>query len=386
MPSAPYLTYIPMEMELDPFLGVVLATAVLLVAVLRRKRGSSRKYKMPPGPRPWPVIGNLNLIGALPHRSIHALSARHGAFMSLRFGSVPVVVGSSVETARFFLRTSDTSFIDRPRMAAGKYTAYDYSDIVWSPCGAYWRQARKLWKAHLFSDRQLRSQEHVRSEELRVLLHALSSSSSAGVAGRGRRAVALKEHLLMYSLNVISRMALGGKYVGEGGTAGSPISPAEFSWMVDELFLLNGVFCVGDFIPWLGWLDLQGYVGRMKRLGKMFDRFLEHVVDEHDQRRRREGGGFVPADMVDLLLELADDPKLEVPIERDGVKGFALVRLANNSLLRRLAGRFDHKLKFNNNMLVVCPQIPHQELSIYLDMISSSPVYLINQSLSIMLI
>jgi hypothetical protein len=181
-------------------------------------------------------------------------------------------------------------------------------------------------------------------------------------------------------------MALGGKYVGEGGTAGSPISPAEFSWMVDELFLLNGVFCVGDFIPWLGWLDLQGYVGRMKRLGKMFDRFLEHVVDEHDQRRRREGGGFVPADMVDLLLELADDPKLEVPIERDGVKGFALVRLANNSLLRRLAGRFDHKLKFNNNMLVVCPQIPHQELSIYLDMISSSPVYLINQSLSIMLI
>src|SRR5688572_2350537 len=105
MPSAPYLTYIPMEMELDPFLGVVLATAVLLVAVLRRKRGSSRKYKMPPGPRPWPVIGNLNLIGALPHRSIHALSARHGAFMSLRFGSVPVVVGSSVEAARFFLRT-----------------------------------------------------------------------------------------------------------------------------------------------------------------------------------------------------------------------------------------------------------------------------------------
>ena len=43
------------------------------------------------------------------------------------------------------------------------------------------------------------------------------------------------------------------------------------------------------------------------------------------QRRRREGDKFVAADMVDLLLELADDPKLEVPIKRDGVKGFALV-------------------------------------------------------------
>jgi len=30
--------------------------------------------------------------------------------------------------------------------------------------------------------------------------------------------------------------------------------------------------------------------------------------------------------MVDLLLELADDPTLEVPIERHGVKGFVLVR------------------------------------------------------------
>ncbi|KAG0551022.1 hypothetical protein BDA96_01G388100 [Sorghum bicolor] len=325
-----------METELLPFLvGVVLATALLVVAALRhRKRSStstSKHRRLPPGPRPWPIIGNLNLIGALPHRSIHALSARYGPFMSLRFGSVPVVVGSSVDAARFFLKTNDASFIDRPKMASGKHTAYDYSDIVWSPYGAYWRQARKLWKAHLFSDRQLRSQEHVRSEELRALLRDLSLSSSAA-AGRGGVVVVLKEHLLMFSLNVISRMALGGKYVGEGGTdAGSPISPAEFRWMVDELFLLNGVFCVGDFIPWLSWLDIQGYVGRMKRLGKMFDRFLEHVVEEHSQRRRREGDKFVAADMVDLLLELADDPKLEVPIKRDGVKGFALDLIAGGT-------------------------------------------------------
>jgi len=51
------------------------------------------------------------------------------------------------------------------------------------------------------------------------------------------------------------------------------------------------------------------------------------MVEEHSQRRRREGDKFVAADMVDLLLELADDPKLEVPIKRDGVKGFALVRM-----------------------------------------------------------
>ena len=122
-------------------------------------------------------------------------------------------------------------------------------------------------------------------------------------------------------------MALGRKYVGDGeGAAGSPVSPGEFRWMVDELFVLNGVLSIGDFIPWLSGQDPQGYVGRMKRLAKMFDRFLEHVVDEHKERRRRAGKEFVATDMVDLLLELADDPTLEVPIERHGVKGFVLVR------------------------------------------------------------
>ena len=75
----------------------------------------------------------------------------------------------------------------------------------------------------------------------------------------------------------------------------------------------------------MGWLDPQ--IGRIKRLGEMFDRFLEQVLDEHDGRRRREGEEFAASDMVDLLLELADDPNLEVPIGRDGVKGFTLVRL-----------------------------------------------------------
>ncbi|TVU22580.1 hypothetical protein EJB05_32290 [Eragrostis curvula] len=315
-------------MELPPWtslLGAVLATALFLVVTLRRMRmrsGARKYYNLPPGPRLWPVIGNLNLIGELPHRSVRELSARYGPLMSLRFGSVPVVVGSSVDAARFILKTHDVSFIDRPKMAAGRYTAYNFSDLVWSPYGAYWRQARKLWQSKLFSAKQLKLQEHVRHEELRAMLRDL----------RGRTVVQLREHLLMLSLNVISRVALGRKYVDEGATnGGSPTTPEEFRWMVDELFLLNGVLNIGDMIPWLDWLDLQGYVRRMKRLGKMFDRFLEHVVEEHEERRRREGDKFVPTDMVDLLLELADDPSLEVPIERDGVKGFALDFIAGGT-------------------------------------------------------
>lgn len=105
----------------------------------------------------------------------------------------------------------------------------------------------------------------------------------------------------------------------------SVVSPDEFKKMLDELFVLNGVLNIGDSIPWIDFMDLQGYVKRMKAVSKKFDRFLEHVLDEHNERRRADGEGFVAMDMVDLLLQVADDPTLEVKIERHGVKAFTQV-------------------------------------------------------------
>jgi hypothetical protein len=102
-------------------------------------------------------------------------------------------------------------------------------------------------------------------------------------------------------------------------------TPDEFKWMIDELFLLNGVLNIGDSIPWLDWMDLQGYIKRMKKLSKKFDRFLEHVVEEHSERRRSEGENFVAKDMVDVLLQFASNPDLEVKLDRVGVKAFTQV-------------------------------------------------------------
>ncbi|GJN31514.1 hypothetical protein PR202_gb19923 [Eleusine coracana subsp. coracana] len=295
---------------------VVYSTALFLITIILLLRQRRRAGNLPPGPRPWPVIGNLNLIGPLPHHSIHELSQRYGPLMSLRFGSSLVVVGSSVETARFFLKEQDLAFIDRPRTAAGRYTTYNYCGMMWTPYGPYWRQGRKLWKAEVLNARRLKSLEHVRNDEVRTMLRDLHDVRGA--------IVAIREHLYMLNLNVISRMVLGKKYVvvdAAAGSASAIMSPEEFRWMLEEQMFLNGALNIGDMIPWLGWLDPQGYVKRMKRVARMFDRFLEQVLDEHVERRRREGEAFAAKDMVDVLLELADDPNLEVPIHRDGVKG-----------------------------------------------------------------
>lgn len=284
---------------LATLLSMALA-AFLLLGLIKRK-GSRRGYNLPPGPTPWPVIGNFNLIGALPHRSIHELSRKYGELMLLRFGSFPVVVGSSVAMARLILKTHDAVFIDRPRTASGKHTTYGYADITWSPYGAYWRQARRICVTELFSARRVASFEHIRADEVRALVRGLFAAASSGRSG----AVYLnRDHLSTLSMNVITRMVLGKRFFGEGADAAEgPVSTlSEFKWMLDELLLLNGVLNVGDWIPWVDWMDLQGYVRRMKKVGKMFDAFMEHVLDEHSERRR-EGETFVAKDMVDVLMD-----------------------------------------------------------------------------------
>ncbi|KAI8537517.1 hypothetical protein RHMOL_Rhmol09G0030000 [Rhododendron molle] len=285
----------------------------LTTALGRRLRRHKQKY--PPGPKPWPIIGNLNLVGSIPHQSFHHLSQKYGEIMQLKFGSFPIVVVSSPEMAKEILQTNDHNFASRPALAAGKYTSYNFSNMSWSPNGPYWRQARRIYLKELLSQKRIDSYEYIRAEERHALMSRLYALS-------GKETV-IREELVRFTLTNITRMTLGGKYfyVSESDRSFSKVKLAELKEMVDDWFLLNGVFIIGDWIPWLSFLDLQGYVKRMKALHKKFNRFHDIVIADHKAKREAEKDNFVAKDMVDVVLQLADDPNLEVKLKSDSVKG-----------------------------------------------------------------
>jgi cytochrome P450 len=292
-----------------PLLAII--TLILLGRLIRR-----RKLHLPPGPKPWPIIGNLNLMGELPHRSLEALSKKYGSLMQVKFGSHPVVVGSSVEMARAILKTHDLSLAGRPKTASGKYTTYNYQNITWAPYGPYWRQARKLCLMELFSPKRLDQFEYIRVEENLKFLNTLFQK-------RGKP-ITVRDHFSDLSFSVISRLVLGRKYMAESEDEKDMLSLKEFKEVLDEMFLLNGVLVIGDFIPWLAFLDLQGYIKRMKAVAKKMDMFMEHALEEHHARRKGLKD-YEPRDMLDILLQVADDPNLEVKLDRIGVKAFTQV-------------------------------------------------------------
>jgi len=89
-----------------------------------------------------------------------------------------------------------------------------------------------------------------------------------------------------------------------------------------------GQFNIGDFIPYLEWLDLQGIKRRLKKANERFDAFAEKMIEDHLHHRMapatsnygEEAGGEPLKDFVDVLLEMAEIDKTERNITRDAIK------------------------------------------------------------------
>nr|CAD1837903.1 unnamed protein product [Ananas comosus var. bracteatus] len=96
----------PEKLDMEEAYGLTLQRAVPLVR--------SRGLRLPPGPKGWPILGNLPQLGPKPHHTLHALSKAHGPLFHLRFGFVDVVVASSAAVAAQFLKVHDANFSNRP--------------------------------------------------------------------------------------------------------------------------------------------------------------------------------------------------------------------------------------------------------------------------------
>ncbi|RVW85603.1 Flavonoid 3'-monooxygenase [Vitis vinifera] len=97
---------------------------------------------------------------------------------------------------------------------------------------------------------------------------------------------------------------LGRRVFGDGSGGEDPKAD-EFKEMVVELMVLAGVFNIGDFVPALEWLDLQGVASKMKKLHARFDAFLGAIVEEH--KISGSAGSERHVDLLSTLISLKDN-------------------------------------------------------------------------------
>ncbi|RWV84915.1 hypothetical protein GW17_00053334 [Ensete ventricosum] len=306
--------------------SLALLIVVLLIARLPRKRG--RSPRLPPGPPPLPLIGNLHQLGRLPHLSLHRLALRYGPIFYLTLGEIPTVIISSARVAKEVLRTHDLALASRPPLYAAKKLFYGCTDIAFAPYGAYWRHVRKICILELLSARRVESYAPARAAEVACMLGRIAG----GDGGDGGGVVNLSKVLGMYANGVLCRAAFGREFV-EGGE----YQMRGFQSMLHEYQVLLGGFSVGDFMPSLDWLNaVTGMKRRLEGTFRRFDEFFDQIIEDHITRRTRprkknkikgaeeEEEEEEVMDLVDVLLDAQANESSELPLTMDNVKAVIL--------------------------------------------------------------
>nr|GMD40365.1 cytochrome P450 CYP736A12-like [Ipomoea batatas] len=283
--------------------------AIAIAVYLLRELLKSKK-KLPPGPKGIPILGHLHLLGKTPHQDLHNLAKKHGPIMYMRWGFVPVVIVSSPEIAELVLKTFDHVFADRPYHEASMYIAYGQRNFIFSKYGSYWRNVRKMCTLQLLSSHKINSMQSMRRREVSLLIACLKRAAMDGGA------VDLSAMVSALSAEMSFLMVVGKKYLSE------EIGEKGFVAVVREVVHLAAMPNLGDFIPYLGMIDFQGLTRRMKAVAKVFDGFLEKIIEEHVQSK----GEKESKDFVDTMLEIMQSGQTDFEFDRRHVKAIMLVR------------------------------------------------------------
>ncbi|RVW28454.1 putative (S)-N-methylcoclaurine 3'-hydroxylase isozyme 2 [Vitis vinifera] len=162
------------DISLSSFLYALLLLPFLLIL----KHIFLKPPPLPPGPYPWPIIGNLLQLGKNPHVKLASLAKLHGPLMSLRLGTQLMVVASSPAAAIEVLKTHD-------RTLSGRYVSSSLSvkdpklnhlSLAFAKeCTNNWKNLRTICRTEMFSGKAMESHVELRERKVMELVEFLAT-------------------------------------------------------------------------------------------------------------------------------------------------------------------------------------------------------------------
>ncbi|XP_021283913.1 cytochrome P450 83B1-like [Herrania umbratica] len=286
----------------------VLAVPSVFLFILLKDRNNGNG-PLPPGPPGLPFIGHLHmqlLDNSAPHIFLWKLSQKYGPLMSLRFGFRPILVVSSVETAKEVMKTHDLDCCSRPTLLGGQKLSYNGLDLAFSPYSAYWREIRKICVVHLFNLNRVQLYRPIREDEVARLITKISKLSL------NSKPVNLSEAIMCLTSTIICRIGFGKRYEEEG------VERSRFHGLLNESQALFTSLCVSDYFPFMGWVDrLSGFLSRLEKNFKKFDAFYQKLIDEHLNPNRQK---TEQEDIIDVLLQIRKNRGFAIDLTMDHIK------------------------------------------------------------------
>ncbi|CAI9775739.1 unnamed protein product [Fraxinus pennsylvanica] len=262
----------------------------IIIKNLRSYFVSRNSPKLPPGPNPWPILGNIPHIGHMPHVSLTNLAKIYGPIMSLKLGTQCMIVGSSAEAAKEILKSKDRNFSSRciPKALPATKEELNHLSLGWADCNDNWKSLRTLCRAELFSNKALESQARLREKSITGLINFVGSKEGEEVK--------IAELVFATVFNILGNSMMSRDFIefeeknADGGMKGI------IRAYVEVLAAPN----LSDFYPILSKLDLQGIRRKLAVLIVKIRAVWEAIIEE---RRNGRNKSSTSQDFLDTLLD-----------------------------------------------------------------------------------
>ncbi|KAJ7516374.1 hypothetical protein O6H91_22G055800 [Diphasiastrum complanatum] len=295
----------------SPGTWIAFISVYVFIIFLFRKfynTNKSSSLPLPPGPRPWPIVGSMFQIGKPPHQYFTQLAKKYGSsIVHVRLGYSPWIVVHTPELAMEVLKTRDTAFAYRPPTVFSEHFSFGYQNIAFRQhTDATWRHLRKLCATSLFTPSSLRISADLRQEETSALVSTIRSA-----AIKGGSTFVLKARPILYesNMNMMSRIIFGKRYFGEGHSYGT--EAAAFRIMLEQVVEESGKTHLGDMFPLLRGIDLQGTEKNLKEhVRPGMEKFFASRISERRLQHQLDGGIREHTDFLDTLLSLKAEDSL----------------------------------------------------------------------------
>ncbi|XP_073137524.1 cytochrome P450 71A1-like [Henckelia pumila] len=292
-------------------LFLLLPFPIITIFLHQWHENTKNKNRFPPGPRGLPLIGNLHQFDSQnPHLFLYNLSKKHGPIMSMKLGSVPLIVISSAKIAKEAFTDNDVVISNRPYLTGPQKISYNGQDIAFSAHSNYWREMRKITVTHLLSVKQVNNSSPIRRDEVFHMIKDISRKADSV------EPINLSETLISLSSSIICRTAFGKSYRETSSVKRT------FDEFAHDAQAILASFFWADYFPLLGWIDtVTGKVSRLEKSVEKMDSFYQELIEEHISPNRPQ---TMEADILDKLIQLKEGNTCLVDITWDNIKAILM--------------------------------------------------------------
>lgn len=293
------------KMEYWLVVGFVLAMLVwfMLVIITEHNSHGSSKKLLPPGPTPWPLVGNIFQLGWSPHESFTKLAHKHGPIITLWLGSMCTVVVSSNEVAREMFKNNDVVLAGRKIYEAMKGNHGHEGSLITSQYGAHWRMLKRLCTTEFFVTSRLEFTQGVRVKCVNQMVRLIEEEAASGE--NGTRGVEVGRFFFLMAFNLIGNLVFSEDLLLDKCKMERGKGFYEHAVKVMEY---AGKPNVADFFPVFKWLDPQGIRRKTQyHVERAFEIAGWFIQQRMIQMQNNSGKDKRDKDFLDVLLEFDGD-------------------------------------------------------------------------------